>query len=102
MRAGELGNLRLPGNSGVLNDLYLYILQELLRPVVHDEFRRESHFFNEWHDPAVVCDLERYVGVAAENEWHVVLLAKPQYFEVVVFGAELAAFGRQGVIVDFQ
>ena len=80
----------------------LEVVEEAPGVVVHDEFVGESSLLDEGIEPLVVGNLERDVGVGAEDDGHAVTFAEPEQLNVVRPCHHLVAVGREAVVVDFE
>ena len=54
---------------------YAQIVEEFIRPIVHNKTLREVSLFKERVETFVIGNLKRDMRIAAENRWNVVLLA---------------------------
>ena len=78
------------------------IRQEAIGVIVHDELVGEVRLLEQWPDEAVVGYGKADVGIAAEDDWHLVALAEAQYLEVVPDGCVLVANGVEATVVNLE
>ena len=60
------------------------IIEELVRPVVHNQLVREICLFQQRIEPFVVGYLERDMCIAAKNRRHLVLLTQTQDLQIII------------------